>query len=298
MGWEDRTYSYESDVQRGPGWRATLPPATFALLIIHFVAFVILQMMRFDVGRASASVFPLAGADAHPAAILLHPIATENILSMLLTLYVIWALGGRIEMLLGGRTLIGTYVSSNLVAGAAYFALARGWPAGAALPLAIPAGALLGWGVLAWRRMGGEPVSVFGWMTTLGRLLAIVGALFLAFPLLGSGPGAVAYVAAALAGGVLVLFRDALPVLWNAPRSPRRARTPQRVRSHRREDGRRSAALRDEAAGPPDNPPDIDDILAKISREGLSALTAEERERLEQARQARLQRTDARHNVR
>jgi membrane associated rhomboid family serine protease len=277
LGWQDRDYSdgsYRDPVSTTWGIRRP-PSATLALMILHGVAFLLMLALERGDGRAIAGRFALSADPLNPLGILLHPLGTTRFFTALFVVLALWSLGGRLELRLGVRRLLALYVVSNLAAGAAYFGLARSLPALAVMPLDYPAGALAGLCVIAWRRLRNEAVQVLGRVTSLAKLYAICGLIVIGLALVDAGAGAVVWLAGAVAGGLAALLIEYRPVLvrprWRTARRLVRPSVPRPVT-------------------PPPAPDelDIDDILAKISREGLASLTDAERQRLEAARQAKL----------
>lgn len=283
MSWEHRSYSWDSGRDARPSPRnLLLTPVTLALLIVHATGFLVVQMMLFDVGRDAAAFFPLVGAASHPAAIVLHPVSTQSVLSLAFVLLIVWSAGKTLETALGGVRLLRAYLAGNLIAGGVYFGLARLLPASAQAPLMEPIGALAAWGALAVHHFGREVTPIFGRSIPVRRLIAICCGVVALLMLARYGTGSIAWLVAACAGGALPLafetVRFARP--WRGTRRRAEPRT-----------ARESRSAPSEA--------DIDEILAKISREGLDSLTESERARLEEARQLRLRRaSSSRGNVR
>lgn len=280
MGWQDRDYSdeaYGDPVSTRWGIRPPLS-ATLALMILHGAAFLLMSALKYGDGQAIVAQCALSGDTASPLGILLHPFGTTSLFAALFVVLALWSLGGRLQPRLGVRRLIVVYVVGNVAAGAAYFGAARLLPALAAMPLDYPAGALAGLCVLAWRRLRDEAVQVLGRVTTAAKVYAICGAIVVVLVFLEARAGAGAWFAGALAGGLSAMLVE----------SPLTLARPRRRATHRVV---RPSIPR--PAVPPAAPdePDVDDLLAKISREGLTSLTTEERQRLEAARQAKLRRS-------
>lgn len=284
MSWEHRSYSWDSGRDARPSPRnLLLTPVTLALLIVHAMGFLVVQMMLFDVGRDAAAFFPLVGGASHPAAIVLHPVSTQSVLSLAFVLLILWSAGKTLETALGGVRLLRAYLAGNLVAGGVYFGLARLLPGSAQAPLMEPIGALAAWSALAVHHLGRELTPILGRNIPVRRLIAICCGVVALLMLARYGAGSAAWLVAACAGG-------ALPLALETARFVRPWRRPVRRRAEPRP-SRESRSAPSEA--------DIDEILAKISREGLSSLTESERARLEEARQLRLRRAaSSRGNVR
>ncbi len=281
VGWEDRGYSSQPSFGMQRAVRSLLG-SIVPLLVLHALAFGVLAMMRFEVGQRIAVAFPLTATSPSLSGVLLHPVATPNLFTLLMVLWAIWALGRRVEADFGVKSAYAWYLSANLVAGLVFWLLARAGVAGANMPLEVPAGALTAWGVMLWQQRRNAPVSVFGFATTEGAVLAALAVGTAVLALARGGVGGLPWLLAAAAGGATVL----------APRAAR-------VLAWRR---RRVASSSSTAARPSRVAPrvgnDVDDLLAKISREGLASLTAAERDRLESARQARLRAQATDRNVR
>jgi membrane associated rhomboid family serine protease len=278
MSWRDRDYG---DGEYGePGairrhFRAP-PPVSLALLLLHAAAFVLLLALQVRTGGAAVRVMALTGSDPHPAAIALHPFATTGVLSLLFVVLALWSLGGRLEQRLGRWRLLGLYITGNAVAGAAYFAVARLQPGLAVVPLDYPVGALAALCAAAWRHLRTDDVLVFGRVTSVAKVYAISAGIVAALALLGGQAGALAWLAAAVVGAGVAPLLDGLEhVLGNRRRVLQPARR------------RRAVSV---ARGTAQAEPDIDPILAKISRSGFDSLTRSERNLLEKARQAKLRR--------
>ena len=252
-----------------------LPPRWSLVLIgLHVVSFLALRMTQADEGHALGPLLGLAGGEGPAWGVLLHPLATERVLTLLFVVFVIWALGGRLEARDGPGQMLVMYVGGNLLAGAVYFVAARWQPELASLELDYPAGAFAAWCLMAWRSMRSDFISVFGWMSTVAKLVAIAAGVSIALRLLGNGMGAVAWLAAIAAGSTAASMTEGVWALRRRSSRPRPAT-------------RRPARRRPKAARTPAEP-DIDEILARISREGMDALSQEDLDRLEAARRAKL----------
>ena len=131
----------------------------------------------------------------------------------------------------------------------------------------------------AWRRLKDEVVSVFGKLMTTAKLTAIGAAIIAGLTFLRGGPGATGWLIAAAAGS---LAWPAVNLLSEISRPTAKLRASRRGRDA-------GSAPRHDASEPTDDA-ELDEILAKISREGLESLSPAERERLEEARRTRLRR--------
>jgi membrane associated rhomboid family serine protease len=279
VGWQDRDYSdetYGEAVSTSRGVRRP-PSATLTLMVLHGVAFIFVFMLQHGEGAGIATLLALEGTSTNPIGILLHPLATVDVLQAAFVVLALWSLGGRMEPRLGMRHFIGLYAAGNVAAGLVYFGLARGLPGLATAPLNYPVGALAGFCVAVWRGLQHEQVQVFGRVTSTAKVYAICAGLVVALVVIGAREGAVVWLAAAVAGGGTALLLERWPTLGGQRRtSDRRVVRPSIPRP---------------IVQPPLEEPDIDDILAKIGRFGLGSLTDAERDRLEAARQAKLRRS-------
>lgn len=308
MGWRERDYSHWS--WREPGgradWRSRLPPpATAGLLVVLAVAYVAFLIMRAETGtelepwirlygqtRATLDSPALAetAVDAPrgctPLAVLLHPLASERVLSLLLAMLTVWILGGLVEQRIGPARMLTYFWVGCVMAGAGYFVAARLAPNMAVLPLDDPVGAFAAWCVACWFAFRWDPIDVLGRTFPLSGVIATCALISVGLTLFLFGFAAFAWLVAVVCGGAAAPLVETLArviaLRWRrhearrssrppAPRQPVRASPPER-----------------EALVPSPDEAEIDEILAKISREGLPALTPDERRRLEAARQAML----------
>lgn len=282
MGVWDRDYvKRETQGEGRPGWRSYVPPgATLALLGLHVLGFLFVLMMRHDVGPHATVVFVLHGSAAHPAAILLHPIGATSVLTIAFIVFATWSLGSCIEHRFGAGPLLALYVLGNLFAGTVYFGFAQMAPAELTeFPLAVPIGALAAWTLAAWRSLRSETVTIFGRVATVSKASAAGAAVVCGLVFCVQGQAATGWLLAAAAGSLAWVLLSAIGGGVGAASGSRRR---QRAESAWGASPRRSASSGTDENG-------VDDILAKVGREGLDALTPAERDRLEAARQAKLQ---------
>lgn len=288
MTWQDRGYNQYDDTPSAWGRMGfTRPPlATGILMAVH--GFAVLAMLTLVAAHGAAGVPWLWAFDAHVwPGILLHPVGTADLLRGVLTVVALWLIGGLLERRRGGGVLLQGYVLGNLAAGVAYFLLAAARPDLAITPLDYPLGALVAFVAALWRDVRYEPAEVFGYSTTQGRVLVFAAGLVVVLELVLRRAGAVAWVAGvAAAAAAALLLERAQADGWAFGDWLRRLRppsvAPRRIRPSRAPARQRSAQPADER--------DVDEILAKISRSGLESLSAEERQRLEAARLAKLRR--------
>jgi len=284
MGVWDRDYSktYGSGAGGGRDWGSRLPSrGALILIVLHVIGFVMVHLVRHEAGEQAIVLFVLRGDALHPAAILLHPFGNLSILTLIFVIYAVWTLGGRIEARFGVAWLLGTYVVGTLIAGIVFLGFAQLSAAHAGYALDMPAGALAAWVLGAWRGLSDEMVSVFGKLMTMAKVVALGAAIVAALVFFSGGPGATGWLIAAAAGSL------ACPAV-NLVCGIRGTRVPADA-PRRRETGRPEP--RSDKPEPSPEDAAIDDLLAKISREGMDALTPGERERLEAARRAKLRRS-------
>jgi membrane associated rhomboid family serine protease len=277
MGIYDREYTKSRpDRDGGVAWGSRLPPrGALALIGLHALAFLLVFAARLDRSAPIGSVLVLRGSTSHPAAILLHPFGVGSIWSLIFVGYAIWTLGGRIESRFGTGRLLTLYVLGTILAGGVYFGFAQIAPDLARYPLALPVGAFAAWALAAWRNLSDEMVSIFGRLVTVSKATGIAALVVAGWVFFRGGPAATGWLLAAAAGSL------AWPVT-NLSRGRTFANRPfERSPTWRSREERRSEP----------EETDIDDILAKITREGLDALTPEERDRLEAARRAKQRRS-------
>ena len=275
MGWQDRNYGDETygATSAGLGGVRRPPSGTLGLMILHGVGLAVNAAVAGSVD--GGSIPPLVGGGLNPIGVVTHPLATGSLFSAGFVVLAIWSLGGRLEQRLGAGRLIALYAAGNLAGGLAYLASATLWPVLASAPLDDPVGALAGWCALAWVLLRGDRVQVLGRETGLAGVYAVCAAVVAGLVVLRSGVGGLAWLTAAGAGagGVLLVQR-----LWGL--QGRRAGKPARL-----------AVPYTTSSLPSEAETDIDDVLAKISRDGMDGLSASDRERLEEARRARHRRS-------
>jgi hypothetical protein len=283
MGVWDRDYSktgYRREVG-GVDWRSRLPPrGALILIVLHLIGFLTVHLVRRSAGEQALVLFVLRGDALHPVAVLLHPFGNLSILTLIFVVYAIWTLGGRIEARFGIGRLMGTYVVGSLIAGVVFLGFAQLSSEHSGHALDMPAGALAAWVLGAWRNLRDEIVSIFGKLTTVAKATAIGAAVVAGLVFFQGGPAATGWLIAAAAGS---LAWPSVSLLGGVSGAAGRARMP-RVR------GTVGEGSPSDRVEPGLADADLDEILAKISREGLEALTPAERKRLEAARRSMLRR--------
>jgi hypothetical protein len=283
MGVWDRDYS-KSDytwTDGGSGWRSRLPSrGPLILIVLHLVGFFVVRAILSGEAGGVPVQFQLSSETLHPAAILLHPFGNRSIWTLIFVVYVVWVLGGRIEARFGIATLLGTYVVGTLIAGVVFLGFAQLSSEHSAYALDIPAGAMAAWVLGAWRRLRDEMVSVFGKLMTTAKLTVIGAAIIAGLTFLRGGPGATGWLIAAAAGSLAWPVVNTLSEI-GSPTA--------RLHSSRR--GRAAGTAPPQDAAESTDDAELDEILAKISREGLESLSPGERQRLEAARRARQRRS-------
>jgi membrane associated rhomboid family serine protease len=270
MAWHDREYNQLGHHGIGVGPVRRPPPAALGLIILHVAAFAVVQMLGGQSRSVAAVFLSLVGPGSHVVAILLHPFGMtdsvgRDLFSLMFVVFVIWSLGGMVQRRIGTKLMLLMYVFGNLLAGIAYFLLAGASPRTGVAPLVTPAGAMAAWAFVAWLRFNDDRVSVLSWVVTTGKFVGGAAAVVIGLRFLQFGSGATAWIAAVIAGATAPYVADRLAG-WRIPRV---------VFARSAATGRPRSSI-DEA--------EVDRILAKISREGIAALTEAEQATLEAAR--------------
>lgn len=274
----DRDYARADEPQPydSPGIKAPSPWAR-GLLILHGLAAIFSIAADASILKIPINIVRLNGISDSLLGIVLHPLS-GGLLSFLISGYCIWTLGSMVERRLGATLMMRQYILGNLLAGIACFLALLASTMAEPAPLMIPAGAITAWCYSGWRHWQNEHANVFGKLMTLGNVIGIAAVAFIGLKLLLNGSNAGPWIAGAMAGAAGSLLSEWIPAIRIA--SPTRTAAPQKTARSSRKPKTQS---------PPTNPgPDIDAILAKISREGIDALSEQEREQLEAARKARL----------
>lgn len=285
MGWEDRSYSQGAEYREESAQiRSLIPPrATLLLLGAQFVGWVVFSYLVLGKGVAP-TWFVLLGQESHPAAILLHPLAAKGPVQMLVVLLAIWSLAGRVEENSGASRMIAGYLAGNALAGIAFFAFGRLSPALASYELVAPLGAIAAWSATAWQWQRYEALNIFGTEISVRRIVLFGALIVVAVGLVQAGGGAIAWITALVAGAAASPLID-IAFSLSVPRVALPRRTQQGARPPIR---RRVRAKAPKGPPPEEMIDDIDEILAKISRNGITSLSDDEKQRLERARLARL----------
>jgi len=275
MGWQDRDYGNEAtyrDPTGTPGGVRRPPPTTLTLMIVHGVMFLVMLVLAAEKQEgASIPLLQLVDARQHPAGIILHPIASARVFGTAFVVLALWSLAGRLEQRLGGRRMLLIYGIGSMAAGTTFHIMAQFAEQLAKSPLDYPVGALAAMCVVAWGCFRNDSIQVLGRTTTIAKVYAICAAIVAALELMRGGQGAVAWLLAAAAGGAAAPLSQ-----WLAGFRGRRRRVVRPSIPHENTPRRVE--------------PDIDDVLVKISRDGMNALSDEEHRRLEEARRAKLDR--------
>lgn len=279
MSWHDRDYNrYRLTRWQRAEWVGLLPPpATLTLLVVHLIA-------SLAIPRDITAMDPLL-------ALALHPLLARGLFDGVLVLSLLWWLGTRIEQEIGPWRTIATYLFGGAAAALFIESLARLVPAVAGLPT-WPVGALAAWSAALWRNPGFDPVSFFGALVPVRRVLLVGWGLLAVLIALRARAAAPTWWLAAVGGGLAAVL-ESIVAEWVA---------------HLRKQQRRARRLSDPRRSPNADSqfelveewtePDIDEILKKISTSGMASLTKAEREQLEAARRAKLARPTHRQQVR
>jgi hypothetical protein len=164
------------------------------------------------------------------------------------------------------------------------------------LPLAAPIGALAAWCVAVWIHPVIDSVTIFGRPFALRHVVTFAAVASAAMMLSRAGMGGIAWLAALTVGAASPVALANVRIGW--PRGASRRRRLKLVRPSVRA-VRSTSARPSKPVGGHDKPAHtsadlaaVDAILEKISRSGISSLTADERERLEAARRDLLRRPE------
>jgi len=281
VSWRERDYSRHSlsEYRRYlGGWRRC--PARLVLTLLHLAgAVLVLLAVNY---RDVAELLELARLQP----LWSGPFLTDSGLAVVITCAGLWFVGGRVEGAIGPARLVTMYVLGAVFAAGAFAMVQALAPAWARMSMTLPVGPLAAISLRAWRHGRREIVPVFAWLVPYGTILATAAAVAVGLLLVGRGLSAAAWIAALLAG---LLADPACDALVSMVRDLRRRAT--RARPRRRERATpepMGAGVPLEVAVESAAEPDIDDVLAKISREGIASLSSQERAKLESARQAKL----------
>ncbi len=289
MSWRERDYSQadplESKSYHPAGLRVMFcSTAALVLAGLHTAAFAAVHLVERSLGWQAKALLGLH-AEAHPIAIITHPLATNDALVFLLAVLAVWMLASRAVLRRGTWSILAIYASGNCLAGCTFWLVGRIEPAWAAVGLDFPLGGLAALLLDLWPRRSELPTSgvagVVGTKTLIACGLVLAGGVLVWL----REYGALAWCAAGLTGALTAPLSH---ILSDCLSRQRAAAPEQSWRASGPVDVQR---LSGPSIANAEVEPEIDDILAKISREGFSRLSEEERQRLELARQMKLRRT-------
>lgn len=272
MAWWEREYSRS-------GWSATgfrSHRLAIALTVVHVAAFVALLVGPSAWTADGLSPLGLSGFSSPPIGILSHAIASARLGDLTLVLFGVWTVGRIVESRIGWRMALAQYGLGVGLGGAVYFLLVRLWPQLGVVPLVFPAGAMAAWSLSAWRVIDGEQVRLIRWEVSQRLVLGGLAGLVVLITVAGRGGGALAWMAAVAVAGLAAPLSG-----WMAEFGSRWNESRRRARPVAAE--RRPARLPSAPRPPLDA--SLDELLAKIGRDGIESLTPTERARLEAARQ-------------
>lgn len=295
MSWEFREYAQEEPWREPATWHGIrLPPRVVAvLLVLHAAAYLAVLAARWDLPTTSPYLNGVSSqhADIRPLTILFHPYTPAStrllggLLLFALVISLLWSLGRMVHDRVGPRRLLLLYVLGNAMSGLFYWSAANVFPALCVAPLDYPVGALSAWALLAYQHMQFEYVPVFDRMQPLPRVVAVGALILAAAEVLNYGSGAAFWIVSAMVGAGALHVAPFLERLGHGPRARffRRVHRPDfRPRSSAQHSAERGTTVADADSV------ELDRMLAKISREGMTALSEQERETLERLRQERL----------
>lgn len=283
MSWRERDYHRSMSFDLSRVLREWQPPwGVIGIVALH----VVLETFFTQVPGAAAWAerhATLSDSSSSPLAILLHPWAATPGLSFFFTLLAVGGLGAQLEGRLGTVRILLLYLFGNLAAGVGFFALTRFAPHATFVALTAPIGGLAAWLAATWRSMRDETIVVFGKFIPVSQFTSLLAFGFVVLLLVASKQNPMGWVVALAMGALIGAARlDSSRVRW-----PRRSRA-RRVVTDEQFDEEFFADL-DVRSCPPQV--EIDDILAKISANGIQSLTPQERDRLESARREMIRRS-------
>lgn len=282
MGWRERDYHRSTTFDFGRAFGDGRPPwGVIGIVALHVLLYALFtQTPGLDAWAARHA--PLADATSSAYGIVLHPWSVTSIISLFFTLLAIAALGAQLERRLGTLPLLALYALGNLAAGVGFFALTRAAPYASFVALTAPIGGLAAWIAATWRQMRDESISIFGHMAPFSQFAGLLAFGFIVLLLAASRQNPIGWVVALSLGAVVGLARTG----WL-----RRGRLGRQRRRRASEDQLHEAFVAEFDSDPPPPEIDIDDLLAKISANGLKSLSAKERARLEEARREMIRRS-------
>jgi len=308
MGIYDREY-YRGET-RGSGWFTGLAPACKTIILINVVVFV-LQMMSdpdtFDrwLAASSEGIFEHGRVWQLLTATFLH--STQWPLHLVFNMLFLWMVGREMESMYGSRDFVAMYVGAAIFSTFCW-ALADYWQHGSrGVPMVGASGAVLAVVVLYTMYYPRREVLLFFVLPVEMWLLLVVYLVIQAWQFLQGGDTSEA-VASHLSGAAFGYFYKTFDLRWSRL-SWKRARRP-RLRVVSPEPREKSVSR---PAGPTWSPESatvikpsttavlpeeqlderLDEVLAKIAREGRSGLTEDENRILQEASQrARNRRSD------
>ncbi|MGE3180637.1 MAG: DUF6576 domain-containing protein [Phycisphaerae bacterium] len=315
MGWENRDYAQEHSWRDAPNFGGVRLPtgAVRVLIILHVVTFIATIVMRGDLNHLSGYLNGITSSvDASPLTILLHPYTPTSpeggalgaFFKTLFTVSVLWLLGRTIVNHAETKRMLVTYFVGNFIAGALYWVFSKLVPQLTVAPLDYPMGAFAAWSLFAIRDLKFEFAPVFTKFVPIATITWFIVGFTALMELFRWWLGATGLIVVAAFSTVAWFLAPGIERLFSLPARSRKARKnvvrPSVPRSPSRdafdaisEEDFVAAVARETKVTPPKktssaDDPELDRILAKISKQGIGSLTVEEREQLESARQAKL----------
>lgn len=313
MGWENRDYAQENTWRDAPNLGGVRLPtgAIRALIIVHILTFIATVVLRGDLPYLNDYLHGISSKpelDASPLTILLHPYTPTSpkggagsLFRTIFVVWVLWVLGRTIVQNAGTKRLLVTYFLGNLIMGGVYWVISKVFPVAASAPLDYPMGAFAAWAFFVIRDMKFEFVPVFRKFMSAATVTWIVIGISAAFSLLTWGLwGLVPYLVAGLAATAWSAAPFVEQFFGGWPKRRRKVVRPsirQEGNSHDEDWVASESVAETERDTKSESPAEafaaedreLDRILAKISKEGMDALTPAERDYLESTRRAKLQ---------
>ncbi len=305
MGIYDREY-YRGETG-GSGWFGTVPPVCKAIIAINVVVFLFEQLGKVDLAETFA---------ASPESVLHHyrvwQLLTATFLHVgpmhvLMNMWLFWIVGREMEQLYGSRDFLAFYLSAAVVSTLTWVLVAGAANSHSPVPMMGASGAVMGT-MMLYTLFFPRREMLFFFIPMPIWLLTAIYLGYPLFPVIAGGSTNIAIESHLGGAGFAYLFktfdlrlsrfasgrslRPGLRISSPAPREKTRSRAPNPSRTPASVG---TAAKSGQASVIPEEQLDarLDEVLAKIAREGRSGLTEDEQRVLQEAsRRARIRRSD------
>lgn len=309
MGIYDREY-YRGE-KSGPGWFSGPAPWCKTLILINVVVFLAQRALNIDdrfvvdwLAATSRGIFHQGKIWELLTATFLHD--QQNFWHIIVNMVFLWIVGREMESLYGGRDFLAFYLAAAIVSTFCW-ALVQEF-SGVTAPMIGASGAVLAVVTLYTLYYPKREILFFGFIP---MPMWLVLAIYLVWPILGEGrSGGRVAIESHLAGAAFAFLFKHFDLRWSRliggrfgrPRlkvvaPPRYEASRPRAPVPTRSAGETVASLTPSTSVLPEDQLDarLDEVLAKIAREGGNDLTDDERRVLQEAsRRARDRRSDRR----